>query len=131
MKTGGYNGRRKVGRKEVRKEDKEVEKEGNVVVGKSVNKAALVCKSPRTLSPKKTVMPSNPRTSGAQAKPRLSKVPSTASTSGPSTKVGGKLGGGGRKERRGTSGSLEKWLIPLGKNIGHPGTSAQAQGEQE
>ena len=67
----------------------------------------------------------------AQTKPRLNKGPSIASTGGPSSKVGGKLGAGGRKERRGTLGSLEKWLIPLGKDIGHPGTSAQAQGEQE
>ena len=108
----------------------EVEKEGSVV-GRSVNKAALEHKSLRTLSPKKTIKPSNPKTSGAQAKPGLRKVPSTMSTSGPPTRVGGKLGGGGRKEGRRTLGSLEKWLLPLGKTTGHPGTSAQGQGEQE
>ena len=112
----------------------EVEKEGSGGVGNTVTKAALDSKSPknpRTLSPETTIMPSCLRTSGAQTKPRLGKGPSIVPTVGPSAKVGGKLGGGRRKERRGTLGSLEKWLLPLGKDIGHPGTPTQAQGEQE
>ena len=77
-----------------------------------------------------TLKPFNPKSSGAQAKPGWRTQPSR-STSGPPTRVGGKVGGGGKKEGRRTLGSLENWLIPLGKTTGPSGTTGHGQGDQE
>ena len=101
----------------------EVEKEGGIV-----SKASLESKGLKTFSPEKTLKPLNPRSSGAQTKPGLGKKTSRP-TSGPPTKVGGKVAGGGRKEGIRSLGPLEKWLLPLGKTTGPSGTAGHGQGE--
>ena len=84
----------------------------------------------RTFSPEKTLKPLNPMSSGARTKPGLGQKTSKP-TKGPSTRVGGKVGGGGMKEGIRTLGPLEKWLLPLGKTTRPSGTSGHGKGDQE
>ena len=95
-----------------------------VEVGKDeniVNKA-----SPR----EKTLKPLSLKNSGARTKPGLGQRTSKP-TNGPSSKVGGKLVEGNKKEGIRTVGPLERWLLPLGKNTGSSGTSGHGKGDQE
>ena len=98
--------------------------------GTTVNKASLEPKGPRTFSPEKTLKPSNPMSSGARTKPGLGQKTSKP-TNGPSTRVGGKMAGGGRKEGIRTLGPLEKWLLPLGKTTRPSRTTGHDKGDQE
>ena len=93
-----------------------------------VNRQSLEPKV-KALSPEITIKPSTLISNGARTKPGLAaKTPRPVQ--GPSTREGGKKAGGMKKERKKTFGTLEKWLLPLGRNTGPSGTAGHGQGDQ-
>ena len=66
---------------------------------------------------------------GARTKPGLAAKTSRPAQR-PSSREGGNIGGGGKKEGIQTLGPLEKWLLPLGRNTGPSRTAGHGQGDQ-
>ena len=69
-------------------------------------------------------------TKGARTKPKLEGRKSSPVV-GPSSKEGGKMSEGGKKEGKRVFGPLERWLLPLGKSVGPSGNDSHGQEDHE